>query len=169
MAEPNRINGDLEVSGTTRLMGAVTMPSGTIVNATVSGSAAIGSEKLEHRFSPCFGQANAAATAETKIIHLARGAGVVLAFSVGAIAAATGDSTVTVDLQKRTGGGAWASLLNATVSFAAADTVGPKAGSLVADPSYAADDQLRIVQTVSAGTGTLPTGMYASAEIREAA
>jgi hypothetical protein len=171
MSEPTRFNGDggIEVVGPARFLGSVYLPDEAIDDDAVAGDAGIDSSKLEHRFSPCLGQDNAVATAQTKVVHLARGAGTVLAFAVGAITAAVGDSTATVDLQKRTGAGAWSSLLTGTVTLALADTVGPKAGTLIGSPVYAADDQLRIVITVAAGTGTLPLGLYAQAELKEAA
>jgi hypothetical protein len=169
MSEPTRFGGDggIEVVGAARFLDDVYLPDGTVDDDAVAGDAAIDSTKLEHRFSPCLGQDNAVATAQTKVIHLARGAGTVLAFAVGAITAAVGDSTATADLQKRTGAGSWTTLLTGTVTLALADTVGPKAGTLIGSPVYAADDQLRIVITVSAGTGTLPIGLYAQAELKE--
>ncbi len=170
MAERTRHDGDWDWVGSHRFLGTVTVPNQSISNATIEANAAIAADKLDHRYNPTESQPNTNATAETRVLYRARAAGQVLAFDTGALVAATGNSTVTVDLQKSTGGGAFATVLTGTVQLDVGDpAIVPVAGTLVATPTYVAGDVFRIVQTISAGTGTLPTGVFWSGEFQEGA
>lgn len=85
----------------------------------------------------------------------------------GAIATG-GDRTVNVDLQKSTGGGAFATILSATIQFTSADTIRTvKAGSL-SSTSLVAGDLLQIVVTVAGAAGNQAQGLTVMVDIQEA-
>lgn len=170
MPERTRHDGDWDWTGNHRFFGEFSVPNGSITNAAIKENAAFAADKLDHRYNPTESQPNTAATAETRVLYRARAAGKVLAFDAGALVAATGNSTVTVDLQKSTGGAAFATVLTGTVQLTSASAaIVPVVGSLVVTPTYVAGDVFRIVQTISAGTGTLPTGVFWSGEFEEGA
>ena len=95
---------------------------------------------------------------------MAKSAGVVDSFRAGSIAAAVGDSTVSVELKKN-----GTSVLAAAIALDNANTAYvPEAGS-VNTPAYVAGDVFTVQVSISAGTGTLPQGVFASAVFQEAA
>lgn len=81
----------------------------------------------------------------------------------------TGDRTVSVDLQKSTGGGAFASILSGGgISFTASDSVRTPKLATITSPNLVAGDLLAIVVVYTAGTtGTVPQGLLAQTNVRE--
>ena len=96
----DRIHANQTFYGTVQIVGALTVPSGSFDDADVAANAAIAASKLGHRFHAPFSQPNTAATSETKAFYVAMGAGTVLDVDCGSIAAAIGNSTVTIDVKK---------------------------------------------------------------------
>lgn len=90
--------------------------------------------------------------------------GLINAVKVGSIAAAIGDSTVTVDVKKNN-----VSVLSSTVTLNSSNTarvaVSGTVNSTVDD--VVAGDWIEVVITISTGTGTLPTGVFVQVEIDE--
>lgn len=170
MADPSRLEGDFTFPGTVRFLGTTTFTTGAITNSQVSSTAAIDASKLDHRHTASYGQPNTAATTESPVIYVAKSAGTVLSFKVGSQAAAVGDSTVTFDLQKSTAGGAFATVLTGVVQIDSGESaLTLYSGTLVASPTYVADDLFRVVITATIGTGTLPTGVFVRAVFDEEA
>lgn len=135
-----------------------------LVNADVASDAEVGAEKLDHQYQPCYAQSGTAAAA-TLAMHVVQGATAVLhAVKVGSIVAAIGDSTVTVDIKKN-----GTTVLSGTVQLDNANTAYVvESGSLSVTTAVAGDVYTAVV-TVSAGTGTLPTGLFIELKIREKA
>lgn len=90
----------------------------------------------------------------------------VTSFYAGLLVKCTGDSTVTIDLKKN-----GTSILTTPLVLTSSGTneIAVQATLATAPtPSLVTDDGLTIVVTVSAGTGTLGTGLFAEARIDEA-
>lgn len=160
----SRIEGNVHIDGalTARSMN---IPSGTIRDEDVAGDADIGAAKQEHQFQLTYGQPNTAATTETRVVHVVQGtAGEIRAFEAGSIAAAVGDSTVTVDLRKN-----GATVLTAVITLDSGNAARvTEAGTIdPAQDTLADGDVLEVVLTATAGTGTLPTGVFCSVKLRE--
>lgn len=158
----NRITGDMYVDGTLRAKEMV-LADNTVTNAKVAGDAAIAESKLKHLHHRQFAQPNTAAAAVTQVVHEARAAGSLLAVRAGSIAAAIGDSTVTVDLRKN-----GSTVLSGTIQLDSSNTAYISEAGGVAGAAYVAGDVFTVVITVSAGTGTLPTGVFVTALFGEA-
>lgn len=156
-------DGNLHVKGRITCE-QMTVPAGAVSNASIASDAAIESEKLEHRIIKDLKQPNSAATTETRGIHIAKGAGTVEAFDAGSIAKAVGDSTVTVDLKKN-----GSTILIAVITLDNANTNRVAEAGVISSPTYAAGDWFEVVITAVAGTGTLPTGVFAQAAFNERA
>lgn len=165
MATVQTIDGDVQVRGNLRCV-TINLPATCVGDAQVSGSSPITASKLQHQHSKTFAQANgSAAVAERRVIHIAYGAaGTVLAFRTGVVTVATGDSTVTVDLYKN-----GASILSATVTIDNTKAAFARTTATLSSASYVAGDIFEVVLTVSAGTGTLPQGLFADFVTTEAA
>lgn len=161
MASNNINDGNLHVKGrlTCELM---TIPDETVDDDAVAADADIDADKLEHRHLKGHSQPNTTATAETRTIHVARGSGTLEEFVAGSIAKAVGDSTVTIDLKKN-----GSSILTAPITLNSSNTNRVAATQTISSAAYVAGDWFEIVITISAGTGTLPTGVYGQGTFHE--
>ena len=153
-------DGDFAVNGRLTCTD-FTPPSGSITADAIPSSAKIETDKVQHVHRQTVSQSGTA-TAVTIPIHVARFAGLCTAFELGSIVRAIGDSTVTAALKKN-------GTQIATVTITSSDPSAArlmKAGT-VSPEEYVADDFFEVVITVSAGSGTLPTGLIATADFEE--
>lgn len=156
------IEGDLRVRGTF-VADTMTLPNNSVGSDQVTSSSPINADKVIHQYAPCWSQPNTTATAETRVIHVARGPGTIEAFRAGSIAKCVGDSTVTVDLKKN-----GTTVLSAVITLDSGNTNRVvEAGTLSGSPTVVAGDVLEVVIAISAGTGTLATGVFCQAIVRE--
>ena len=141
--------------------GTLTAPANTIGGTSLLAADPVPTDKARHRFMPRLAQVHgSSATAERRVVHRARAAGTLIEFKVGVAVAATGDSTVTVDLRKN-----GTTILNATLVIDNGDVAYTGILSAlftggVTTIAYASGDVFEVVITVSAGTGTLPQGLF---------
>lgn len=161
------VDGNLYVTGQIAAGGGITIPPGSVGTTSFSSNVAeaLVATKQEHQHQKEFAQVHGSnATAERRVIHVVRGAtGDLVELEIGNSLAATGDSTVTIDLYKNA-----ASILSATVVLDSANTAySGKESATFASTALVAGDVLSIVQTISAGTGTLPQGVFAQLTLRE--
>lgn len=163
MTEPTIIGGDLRVRGAI-IPGSIRMPAGSVTDDGVAAGADISAAKLVHRHNAVWQQPNTAATAETRTIHVVRVAGIISEILAGSIAAAIGDSTVTIDVKKN-----GTSVLSSAIVLDNSNTARvPELGTInTSVDDVVADDWLEVVITISAGTGTLPTGVFVQVLIEE--
>jgi hypothetical protein len=106
---------------------------------------------------------NGTAVAATVAIHEVRGtSGRIRAVRAGSVAIAVGDSTVTIDVKKN-----GVTILSGTIQLDNANVAYTSEAGTLSVTSVAAGDVITVVQTVSAGTGTLPTGVWTTVVIDE--
>lgn len=144
--------------------GTLGVPSSSVVNATVSASAAIDAGKLEHRFRESYSQPNTTATSVTHPLYVAKAAGTVNSFHAGSIVANVGAATVTVDLQKN-----GSTVLSAVITLDSGNTAYVVEAGTVNSAAYVAGDFFTVVTVATAGGGTIATGLMCIAEFEEAA
>ncbi len=171
MANPSIVQGDLVVYGALSAS-SIDQPAGSIKNSHFSATASdrLAASKAVHQFAVAAEQKNGTdAVSETRIVHIAKGAGTVVDFQAVADAVpASGDKAASIDLQKSTGGGAFATLLTTPIVLNSSDTNRtPNTGTLVGSPTYAAGDLLAVVVTVSGSTGSQAQGLCARAMVQE--
>jgi hypothetical protein len=157
----SRHEGNLHVVG--RITSeSMTIPDSTVTDDTVASDAGIGAEKLQHQYQPRYFQSGTAAAA-TAVLHVVQGdTATLMAVDVGSVVAAVGDSTVTVDVKKN-----GTTVLSGTVQLDSGNSAYvPEAGTVSVSNAVDGDVYTAVV-TVSAGTGTLPTGLYVALKIRE--
>lgn len=157
----NTIAGDLRVQGTLQVTTFIP-PNASIGDGAVTSADPIMAEKVQHQYCPTFAQPNTTATSETRVIHVARGAGTIEAFDAGSIAACVGAATVTVNLKKN-----GTTVLSAVITLDSGNTTRVIEAGTVSVMSIAAGDVLEVVTVATAGGGTLATGVFARAVIRE--
>jgi hypothetical protein len=109
-------------------------------------------------------------TALTQDIHIVRGAtGTLLAIQAaicGTIATGA-DRTVTVDLQKSTGAGAYATVLSSTVGFTNVSVLRTAVSGVLSGTSVIVADILRLIVTVAGAAGAQALGLVVTVTMEE--
>lgn len=155
---------DLHIAGALSAE-SIDIPSGTVTNDDISASADIVTTKMQHQHQPVVKQPLTAMTAGTEVLHVTKGAtGTIVDFRCGSITAAVGAATATVDLKKN-----GVSVLTGTITLNNANTAYVPVNGTLSGTSLVVGDVLTVVTTATAGGGTLPTGFFATATIREKA
>jgi hypothetical protein len=159
------LEGDTFVRGALSAK-TLAIPPGTITDAAVSASAGIAATKVVHQFPARVSQASGSAVVtRTELVHVVRGAtGAVTGFEVACAVVPTSTDTVVVDLQKSTGGGAFASVLSSTITLNSASTVRTAYAATISAASLVDGDVLQVVVTA---TGASCQGLAAVATLRE--
>lgn len=159
------INSDVYVAGTLSAK-ALAVSAGAVADAQVAAAAGIQATKCQQQHQPWYSQEGGTnAAAERRVVHVVKGATATLVeMVVGAVVAATGNATATIDLKKNgttilTG---TISLTSATAAYATVQPAGYTSTSLVAGDVFEVH-----VTAVNAGTGTLAKGLFARLVIRE--
>lgn len=164
MAEPNVIPGDLQVKGRGSF-GTITLPTSVVSNSNVASDAAIDASKLVHMVNVCtelYGPSTTVA-ALTKECYIAKGIGSLSSVraAINGTIATGADRTVTVDLQKSTAGGAFATVLSGTVGFTNGSSLRTLSTGTISSATYAAGDLFRWVVTVAGAAGNQAIGLVA--------
>lgn len=165
MAETTRIPGNLHVAGQLSSQ-TQSYPAGSITDAAIAAGATgayITRTKVHHQQNigvELYGPTTTVA-ALTKWLHIVRGAAAtIVAFEAAIAVVATGaDRTITVDLQKSTGGGAFATVLSATCGFTNGSTVRVPVAGTISSASLVDGDILQTVVTVAGAAGAQATGL----------
>lgn len=124
-------------------------------------------------FSPGPGELFAAAstvTALTKDVYVVTGAnGKLLGFTaaINGTIATGADRTVTVDLHKSTGAGAFATVLSSTIGFTNSSSLRTAVSGVFSSTSLVAGDCLRVIVTVAGSAGNQALGLVCSIQMRE--
>jgi hypothetical protein len=156
------VNGDLRVNGsiTAEYVG---LPANTLRNAGVAADAEIETSKMAHRhvehYSQPTGTAVVAGNAAMALITV--GAGTLKQFSAAITGAVATDvsRTVTVDLKKSTGGGAFASVLSAALVFNSVSALLEFASATLSSVALVEGDVLQVTVAVAGGSGSQAQGL----------
>lgn len=168
-----RFESDLHVTGTISA-GVIQLPASSVGNADIEAAAGIAASKVVHQAPGAQGAAvelfgpTTAVTALTKTLGMAYASGTLVAFTAWIEVVATGaDRTVTVDLQKSTGAGAYATVLSATAGFTNASAVRTAVSGTISTTPYVAGDIFRAVVTVAGAAGNQATGLSVRLMLQE--
>lgn len=168
------IPGDVRASGQ-GIFGSLVIPPSSIDNAALRSGQNFDASKFEQQYKLNYNQVpGTAVVAATSDLGIVRGAtGLVIGLSAaltGTAISGGSDRTITIDLQKSTGGAAFATLLSGLLTLNASTVVRvAAAGSLIGSPTLVAGDLLRVVVALTGSTGTQGQGLVVSASIREKA
>ncbi len=164
-----RVEQDLYVSGNLSAQ-TVTLPASSVTNAAIIAAAAIDATKVVQQFCSEYAQAPGSDIATATLdAHIAYAAGTLVSVQAAVTGlAATGDRSATIDLQRSTAGGAFATVLSAPITLSIADTIRVPDTATISSAAYVAGDLFRWVITQVAGSsGTRPQGLIARALFRE--
>lgn len=150
----------------------VVLPEDTVVDANVNSAAAIAASKLQHQhpISVQIADDATAVAAGDQLLHICRSTGEFYDLRAAVVTVATGaDRTVTIDVHKSTGGGAFATILTTTIVLDDDSTaLTPVAAVVDATKSaLVAGDILKLVWTVAGSAGNQAIGCVATANIIE--
>ncbi len=157
-----RIPTDLRVDGQLYPAGGIALPNGCVADAQVPSNAGIGCTKLQEQ--ACFrhrqlsGTAVVAAADMVGSIH-GTSASIVLVRALVDTVATGADRTVTVDVKKSTGGGAFATVLTSTVVFNNASAARTWVTFSVASANLADGDVLQVTAAVAGAAGNQAQGL----------
>jgi hypothetical protein len=145
---------------------AMNYPAGSVDNAAIKTLAGVDATKLTHIHRAVYAQASGSVSAsEARTVHVVHGATATLvAFKAGSISACVGAATITVDLKKN-----GVSVLTATIVLDSANTARVVEAAALTTTSAVAGDVFEVSVTATAGGGTIGNGVFAYAELYEAA
>lgn len=162
----NRIDGNLHVTGTLKV-GSMDLPAAAVTDDNMDPANPIDVDKQIHQYVHTYAQNRAAAVAaERKAVFSATGDGALVNVQAGVTQAAVGDSTITVDVYKN-----GVSVLTGVLTIDSGDAAFATQTAVVTPGSegYSAGQVFEVVIAVTAGTGTLPRGVYVSLTVNEEA
>lgn len=164
------INNSLHVAGALSCQ-SFTPPASCIPDSAIPANAKIAASKLRHRHVinlELFGPTTSVA-ALTKWIKSVYGAAAeIVSFKAFIAVVATDVSrTISVDLQKSTGAGAFATVCSAVAGFTNGSAVRTGVAATLNSTSLVAGDILEIVVTVAGGAGSQATGLTVELVIDE--
>lgn len=148
----------------------VQLPDATIKKEHVEASAGIEATKLQQQYRLGYAQAEGSdVVSETKPIDICLAGNVaIVAVEVCPITAPTGgDKQYTVDVEKSTGGGAFATVLSSVVTVSSSSTDRTVQAGTVSVTTAAQGDLFRVVVTASGSTGSQGQGLIVTLTIRE--
>lgn len=168
MANADTFSGDVTVRGAFAATGTFSAPASSITNTMIQTAAGIDASKVIHRQdwgTELYGPTTSVA-ALTKVLGMAYAACTVVQFGCWIEVVASGaDRTITVDLKKSTGAGAYATILSATVGFTNGSAVRTLVLGTLSSTSLVAGDILEAVVTVAGAAGAQATGLSCSLQV----
>lgn len=147
-----------------------TAPENSIGNNAVNAGDPLDADKVQHNRSLNVELAEGAAAivAINKLLFVARSDCTILEFTGTIVVQATGgDRTVSIDLQKSTGGGAFATICTTPVQITNATTILVPVAAVLASATLVAGDLLRAVVTVAGAAGNQAKGLLINLSIDE--
>ena len=164
MAQTNRITGDTVFVDRLIPQGGIDLPANAVGDDEFKIADPLSAEKQQHQHEKTYAQASAAtAAAESRVVHVVHGAtGELIAFVAGLVGPCVGDSTVSVNLKKN-----GTTVLSSVVTLDSGDAARATVAGTLSTTALVAGDVLEVTVTVSAGTGTLGTGVFAHVTLHE--
>lgn len=161
-------NNDVHINGTLSAK-TFTPPAGSIGDSGIAAAAGIDATKVVHQFPLVYTQVpGTAVLAATQLVHILRASGTVASIEVMTPTPATGgDRTVTVDLQKSTAAGAFATILSSVVTLNNATAARTPVTGAIATPSVVDGDLLQLVVAVAGAAGNQANGLLVTVTLRE--
>ncbi len=163
------MNADLHINGALSSK-TFNAPDVSIANAAISATAAIAATKVESSFGVTaeLAESSTNVAAVTKLVHIVRGVtGEIVGFEVAIMAAMTTDRTLTVDLQKSTAGGAFATVLSSAISLTDATVVRTATAGTINSADLVDGDILEMIVALGGSSGTFAQGLVGTVILRE--
>jgi len=140
-----------------------------LADADIAANAAIQATKLVHQFPLSYQQTpGTAIVAATYLLYIPRAAGSLVSLDAAITTQATGaDRTVSIDLQKSTGAGAFASVLTAPIGITNTTPIRTVQAATIASAAYIDNDLFELLVAVAGAAGAQAQGLLVTATFRE--
>jgi hypothetical protein len=158
---------DYTFSGRVRFRQAPAFPNDAIPSAAIDGPIDAAKLEGEHAFTLSQSGEVVAATQYLRVIFGATGLVVAMEAAITEAIATGPDRTVTVDLLRSSGGGAFASILAAPLVFNNTSTLRTLAGAAFSNAALADGDILKLTVAVAGVAGAQAQGLVCSVTMRE--
>ena len=150
----------------------ITFTGGGIGNSDIATSAAIAASKLKHQYSinkQIFAEGAEVVAVASDLLHIVYGTtGTIVAFEGIITTQATGaDRTVDVDLQKSTGGGAFASITTTDIEITNSTTIRVPVSATLSNTALVDGDILRAVVVVAGSASAQAEGLLVTLTLIE--
>lgn len=152
---------DRVMSGSWTFTGTVNLPANTVDEDDLKAAALLPAANLVTRFAKSADQKTGTDVAsETRLIHVAKYAGLVTSVEAAIDTAITGDNTVVIDVKRSTGGAAFATILSSTLTINSSTSAKTATAATIdaTKDDYVAGDVFEVIVT-AAGTGTQAQGL----------
>lgn len=161
-------NNDVHVNGALSCK-TLNPPASSITNTAIIAGAGIEATKVVHQFALEYTQPGGTAVVNaTQLLHILRAGGEVVSIEAFVTTVATGaDRTVTIDLQKSTAAGAFATILTSGLVLNNASVVRTVYSGAIASPTLIDNDLLQLVVTVAGAAGNQAQGLQVTVTLRE--
>jgi hypothetical protein len=158
---PTNIPTDLIVGGNLSAS-SISISAGSVSDASIAANAKIASSKTvaQKTISLQLNGPTTTVTTQTQWITSIKGlTGTLIDVNAFIAVAAAGAATVTIDLQKSTSAGVFATVLSSTISISNATVIRTAVPGTITSAPVVAGDIFQLVVTATAGGGTLPQGL----------
>lgn len=158
----SRVESDLHVGGRLSAQ-SMTLPTGTVIDASIPAGANVSSDKLQHRHRCVFNQVHGSvAVTERRPVFWALSVGTIRRIKVGSVVVNVGAATITVDIRKN-----GTTILTAIVTLDSGNTVYIAEDGTMTSAALVAGDVLEVVVVATAGGGTLGQGLFVVIDVDE--
>lgn len=166
----NTFEGDLRVTGTLSPL-RFNAPAGSITDAAiaVNPNSPIDNGKVKHQFPISYSQTGTISD-DTAYLLIARGSSGALITLEAAVTEAVATDlsrTVTIDLQKSSGGGSFSTVLTGTFQFTSSSVLRTVYAATISTPAYLDGDLFRLVITVAGSAGSQAQGLLITLFVAE--
>lgn len=168
MALAGSVSGDYQVLG--RLIAqSLSLATPSVNNAMITSDANIAGTKVQGKHKKTLSQAGTvvAATQYVAILGGATGAVMSVRAAITETIATGADRTVTIDVQKSTGAGAFGTILTSTIVFNDGSVLRTVSTATINDTTLVAGDILKITVAVAGAAGNQAQGLVVEVEYRE--
>ena len=149
----------------------ISFAAGSIGNAAITAAAGIASTKLQQQqtvVEELFGPTTTITALTRQLAMINGGTCNLLKFRASLITVATGaDRTVTVDLQRSTAGGAFATVLSATIGFTNGSTARTVVSGTISTAAGVQNDLYQVVVTVAGAAGAQALGLIVALDFQQ--
>jgi len=161
----SRLDGDFYINGNIA-SSTMSIPAGSVSNASILALAGIQAEKLEHQHKILYAQGSAVTAADSRnpIFVVTGLTGNIISIKAGAVTKSIGDSICDVDVLKNS-----TTVLSSPMNIDSADANYALITGTVSVASLSQNDVLEVDIDATIGTGTLALGIFVIIVIHELA
>jgi hypothetical protein len=161
MSAYSQINGNLYITGNLQVGDRLDLPPGTVRGAAIADNDNAAWTKFQQLHKKCYSQSESAdvATARAIVHYFEKAGGVAYIRVIPDVVPTGGDKAFAIDVQRSVAGGAWTTILSATVAVSSSDVARTSKSATISLPTQVANTALAVIVTPSGSTGSQGRGV----------